>query len=201
MIAFAAMLLAAAFAGWIVVADISSLPRAYARFAFVLYAALAVAIAADVRLADSVTLIVSSVAPMLLAFAVADVVRKPVATAFASVIMASVCISGLVAAALGYASLAFAPLLFAIVGTIAVMLTVWRETGRVAIQIIISACALLAGASAAVSHEATGQAALCAFTSAGLLGVALSMTQISNAVVEKGRDGVMRGARAIRSFH
>ena len=196
MIAFAVMLLAAAVAGWIIVAGLSHVARAYARFAFVLYAALAAAIVVDARLADSVALIVSAVAPALLALAVANVLRRPVATVLASLVMAASCIAGMAGAATGIAALAVGPLLLSVVAMIAVTLRDWRNSRLATFQTIASAVALLAGASAFVDD---GLAALCAFTAAGLLGVALSTTQRLDAVEEeRGRN--LRSSSAIRSL-
>jgi hypothetical protein len=197
MIAFAVMLLAAAVSGWSLVAAMPPLARAYARFACVLYAALAAAIAVDARLAYSVALIVSAVAPALLALAIANVLRKPIATAFASLVMAAFCIAGMAAAVTGIAALAFGPLLLSIVAMIALTLQEWRIDRLATIQSIASAGALLAGASAFVDGSMVG---FCAFAAAGLLGAALSMTRRSDVVVEEDGERNPRSTNAIRSL-
>lgn len=198
MIAFAAMLLFAAAVNWIVVAGMATVARAYARFAFVLYAALAIAIAVDARLAVFIALIVSAIAPMMLALALAGVVRGWVSTVFASVALAAASIAGMAAAFTGFAALAFVPLLFAVVAMIAVMLSAWRDGPMASIQIAASAVALLAGASAFVAGGAASQPAFCAFTAAGLLGVATSLAQGSNVSIEDKRTRNLSARNAIR---
>jgi hypothetical protein len=198
MIAFAAMLLAACCAGWIMVAGISPAARAYARFAFSLYAALALAAGIDSRLADSVALIVSAVAPLLFVLALADVVKRPIASAFASLALGTACLAGMIAAATGVAALALGPLLLSVVAMIAVVLRDWRSDRSATIQAAVSAGALLAGASAFAAGGSLARATLCAFTSAGLLGAALAMNRRSHGVVEQMRPHGLRDAGAIR---
>ena len=185
MIAFAAMLLAACCAGWIMVAGVPRAARAYARFAFSLYAAMALAAGIDARLADSVGLIVSSVAPLLFVLALADGVKRPVASAFASFALGTVCLAGMIAAATGVAALALGPLLLSVVAMIAVVLRDWRSDRNATVQAAMSAGALLAGASAFAAGGGLALATLCAFTSAGILGAALAMNRRSNCVVEQ----------------
>ena len=175
MIAFAAMLLLAAAAAAAIVEGAPPVARAYARFAFVLYAALAIAMAADVRLASSVALIVFALAPALLTFAVTATIRRPPAPAFASLVLAFACCAGMAAAATGIAVFALGPLLVSVVSMIAVTLANLRATQPAMIQAVVASVTLLCGASALVDGAAAAPAALAAFTSAGLIGAALSL--------------------------
>jgi hypothetical protein len=199
MIAFAVMLFAAASAGWAIAAGLRGGARAYARFAFALYAALAVAIGIDARLANSVVLIVSAVAPLLFVLALKDAARRPLATALASLALAAGCMAGMAAAVTGIAALAFGPLLLSVIATIAVALRDWRERPVATVQAAVAAAALLAGASSFVAGGTAALAALCAFTSAGLLGAALSLTQRSNGGVEEERVRDLRSMRAVHN--
>jgi hypothetical protein len=198
MIAFAAFLLAAALASWLIVAGVAQTARAYGRFAFALYAALAIAIAADARLADSVALLVCAVAPMMLALALTCVVRGRISTVFASAVLALASVAGIAAAATSLAALSFAPLLLCVVAMIAGALPGWRKSPFAVAQTIASSVALLAGASAYVEGGAAGQARLCAFSAAGLLGVALSVARGSDVAVENERGRTLQRRKAIR---
>ena len=197
MIVFALLLFAAAVAGWFVVAGVAPVARGQARFAFLLYAGLGIVIAANVRLTDGAVLIVSAAAPMLLAFAIAGALRRRFSTALACVALASACIAGMAAAVTGIAALAFAPLLLSVVGTVALALPGWRDRIMAATRTAASAVALLAGAAAFVAGGAASQAAFCAFTAAGLLGAALSLTSDSGAIVEKARRRNSPGSGAV----
>lgn len=190
MTGFASMLFICALAACIIVTGAPVAARAYARFAFGLYAALAPAAMIDLPLANSVALIACSISPLLLAFALAHTIGKPVAPAAASAILAVSWLAGMTAAATGLPVFAIVPLLLSVLATIALALMSWRERKLAGVQAIISACALLAGASTFVAGGVAGFAGLCAFTSAGLLGAALSIAQRSNFVVEnkRGRD-------------
>ena len=195
MIAFAAMLLLAAAAAAVIVKDAPPVARAYARFAFVLYAALAIAMVADMRLASSVTLIVCALAPALLTFALVAAVRKPPASAFASLMLAFSCCVGMAAAATGIVALSLGPLLVSVVSMIAVTLASRRATRPATIQAVVAAATLLCGASALVDGVAAAPAAFAAFTSAGLIGAALSMIQQDGT-----RSHALRETDPIRGF-
>lgn len=177
MIVFAAMLLIAAVAASAIVEGAPPVARAYARFAFVLYAALAVAMAAAMRFAGAVALIVCALAPALLAFASSAAIRKPPRSAVVSLALAFSCCAGMAAAVTGIAALALGPLLVSVISMIAVALANRRTTRAAMIQAVVAAVTLLCGASALVDGAAAAPAALAAFTSAGLIGVALSIVR------------------------
>jgi hypothetical protein len=197
MIALAIMLLAAAIAGWLAVADALRDVRNYARFACVLYAALAFAGAAGLQLALSVTLIVSASAPVFLALAAHFAFRRPVAPLPAAAILIVACVAGLAAAVSGMAMLAFAPLLLSVIAMIATGLRRFGDLRAQAIQLIAASCALLAGASAFVAGGAPAEPALFLFSAAGLLGISLAVVPRSNAIVEQECAPDLRGV-AIR---
>lgn len=192
MIALAVMLLAAAVAGWLAVAGAPLETRAYARFACMLYAALAVSGAAELQLALSVTLIVSASAPMLLAFAVRFAFRGPVVSPLTIAVLVAVCGSGIVAAATGIALLAFAPLFVSVLTMIAISLRRFGDLRARAIQTIAAACAILAGASAFVAGGARAEPALFLFSAAGLLGLCLALAPRSEIAVEQERASDLR---------
>jgi hypothetical protein len=200
MIAFAAMLLAAAAAAGAIVEGAAPVARAYARFAFVLYAALAIAMAADMRLAGSVALIVCALAPALLTFALVAAVRKPPTPAFVSPALAFSCCAGMAAAATGITALSLGPLLVSVVSTIAVTLASGHATRPATIQAVVAAAALLCGASALVDGAAAAPAALAAFTSAGLIGIALSMIPRSDTARDNARGRTSCETEPIHTF-
>lgn len=197
MTGFAAMLFICALAACIIVTGAPHAARAYARFAFGLYAALATAAMIDLPLADSVALIASSISPLLLVFALAHAIGKPVAPAAASAILAANWLAGMAAAATGLPVFAIVPLSLSVLTTIALALMSWSERKLAGVQAIIAACALLAGASTFVAGGVIGLAGLCAFTSAGVLGAALSIAQRSNVVVEEKRGQDLRGVGSV----
>jgi hypothetical protein len=134
---------------------------------------------------------------LLLAFALADAAGKPAAAVTASIILAASWLAGMIAAATGLTVFAIVPLSLSVLAIIALALMSRRQGAHVTIEAILSACALLAGASAFVTGDAAGLAGLCAFTSAGLLGAALSIAQRSDIVVEKKSERDLRGLRTI----
>ncbi len=192
MIALAAMLSAAAIAGWLSVADSSWDVRAYVRFACVLYAALAVAGVSGPPLALSVTLIVCACAPACLAFAVRFALRGSVAPLLIASVLGAVSVAGIMAAATGIAVLAFAPLLFSALAMIAMSLRRIGDRRAQAIQAIAAACALLAGASAFAAGGVRAEPALFLFSAAGLLGFALALAPRSHPIVEQERATGLR---------
>ncbi|HTT97513.1 MAG TPA: hypothetical protein VMF58_05650 [Rhizomicrobium sp.] len=197
MIALAVMLLAAAMGGWLAIGGASPDVRSYARFACVLYAALAAAGATGVQLALSVTLIVSASAPVFLALAVRLSFRGPVMPLLVGAILSIACVAGITAAATGLAMLAFAPLLFSVVAMIAFSLRQLRNLRAQALQTIAASCALLAGASAFTAGGVRAMPALFLFSAAGLLGILLALAPRSDVVVEQERVADVR-AGAIR---
>lgn len=194
MIAFALMLAAASAAACLVATEIPATARNHVRFACGLYGSLAVASAVDVRLADAVVLVVSPVAPASLMLAAASRFHKPVATVFASAILAVAALGGILGAMTGLASLSFAPLALAVIATIAICLDRIRERHAAAVRCILASSAILAGASAFAEGGKGGMAALIAFTSAGLLGVTLSIRRLSDGIVDQQRGRDPRGA-------
>jgi hypothetical protein len=197
MIALAVMLLAAALAGWLAVANAAWDVRAYARFACALYAALAVASAVSAQLTLSVTLIVSACAPVFLAFAIRFAFRGLVSPYLIASVLIAACIVGIGAAATGVAMLAFAPLLVSILAMIAMSLRRIDDLRARAIQAIAASCALLAGASAFAAGGVSAEPALFLFSAAGLLGLSLALAPRSHAVVDQERAPDLR-AVAVR---
>lgn len=183
MIAFAFMLFAAALAAWIVIGDAPPRVRAYVGLACMLYAALAAASAVNDGLADSVALIVASVAPTLLASA-----ARPHAAASAALALIVASLAGMAAAATGIVLFAFVPLLAA-----AIVFAGARRT----VQACAASVAMASGAAAFVAGGAPAHPALMAFWSAGILGAALALAP-SQAAVEKHRRHGPRRAVASR---
>ncbi len=198
MSAFAAMLLCAAVAAWIVAAAAPASARAFIRFAAMLYAALAAANVVDARLADAVALIVSAVAPTMLALAALRVFHRPPAPSLAAVLLVTTCLAGMAAAATGLWLLAFVPLAVSVTVLIVVGSRRLGDSPTAAAQTMVSAAAFVAGASAFVTEGAGARAALLLFSAAGLLGIALALARDSGIEIEQesGRDP--RAAAAIR---
>jgi hypothetical protein len=197
MSAFSPMLAAAAIAGWIVLSGARGAPRAYGRMACALFAALAAACAIDPRLAQSVTLIASAVAPALLAAAAFAAFRRPPRPATSSLALALATAAGIFASASGIAALAFAALVVAALTTIATALRAIRRSPVAAIQSIASFAALLAGAAAFLSQGRSAQSSLMMFYAAGVLGSALSLARGSAATIENQRPMSATPAAAI----
>jgi hypothetical protein len=197
MIALAVMLFAAALAGWLAVTGAAGEARAYSRFACVLYAALASASMAGPQVALSVTLIISAVAPVLLALSLRFSFRGAVAVRLVATILAAVSVAGIAAAATGIAILAFAPLLFSVIAMIAMSLRGFSDGRGRAMQTIAGACALLAGASAFAAGGVGAEPALLLFSAAGLLGLCLALAPRSGVAVEQEGPSDLR-AVAIR---
>ena len=194
MILLAVMLLSASLAGWLILTDAAPAVRNFARFACVLYAALASASAVDPRLSDSVTLIVAAVAPVLLALAMRASDSGSISSAPATLALTLCTISGMVAAATGMAVFAFAPLTVALLAIIALNLAEFSEHRSQSLEAMASAIAMLAGASVFLVG---GDAALTGFMllhAAGLLGIALALAPRSDAVVEQERPPDLRRA-------
>lgn len=181
MIAFALMLFSAGIAAWLIATGIAAGPRRYVRFASMLAASLAVAACLDPALARDVALIVAALLPVMLAAAAGGARPAVAAPAFALA-----AIAGIAAAMSGLAALAFAPLLPAALFIAAGMRP----------QLPAAALALVAGAASLVAGDARGLAALLAFFSVGVMGVALALAPRSDAAVEA-RHG-LRGPLAIR---
>ncbi|HVV65823.1 MAG TPA: hypothetical protein VHC42_10160 [Rhizomicrobium sp.] len=187
MSAFALTLAAAAVAGWIVLSGARAASRAYGRMACALVAALAAAWGIDPRLAQSVTLIVSAVAPVLIAAAALARFRRPPAPAAASLALALAAAAGILSSASGVTALAFAPFLIATLAAIAAALRALRRDPAVAIQFIGACCALLAAASAFLAHGPSAEPSLLLFYAVGVLGSALSLARRSAALVDQPR--------------
>lgn len=166
MIAFAAMLFLASVAAWLICAN------PFLRFACVLYAALA--LSTPMNLTASVALVVSALAPAMLALSLG---RVP----FAAPVLAVATIAGFAAALTGITVLAFAPLLIS-----ALAIAVARRRSP---QAMAAALALLAGAA---SFAAGSIPALLAFSSAAVLGLALQASVEEHGVHDAPTLGIGR---------
>lgn len=173
MIAFAAMLLAASIAAWIVV---TAAPlRIYVRVACGLYAMLAATQALDDGLTEQVTLFVMAAAPAMLALAATRVTPVPMVLSCGIAVAA-----GIGAAVFGVAPLAFASLL-------ASASAIAAARRRVPLA-LAAAVALVAGAASFAAGGAEALPALLAFSSAALIGIALVVAS-DRAVAKPGRRG------------
>lgn len=164
MIAFAAMLLMAALAAWLISTGMAAAPRAYLRFACTLLAALAVAAIGSGALAQSVALLVCAVAPVTLAMA-----ARSLAPGLALGVAA---LLGLAAALTGLAVLALVPMLIA-----SAVLVAARGS---AAKMWASALALAAGGACLATGDLP---ALMALLSAAVLGISLALRESRRAAV------------------
>ena len=187
-------LVGASLAAWIVSAATPFSVRAYIRFACALYATLAVAVMADGALGDAVTMIVSAVAPMMLALAALAAFRAKSPATLAAIVLALACVAGMLAAATGVAAFAFAPLGLGVIAMIAASLRRIGDAPAAALQLFASALSFFAGAAAGAAGSLP---ALMIFSAVGLFGAALALTKASAAAVEEKRGQRAGGASAI----
>ncbi|MEI9932010.1 MAG: hypothetical protein WDM89_16090 [Rhizomicrobium sp.] len=185
MMLLAIMLLSAAVAGWLVLADAPEAVRSLARFACVLYAALAAAECLNPSLMEAVTLIVAAVAPAFLALAMRASMSTPVSETLAAVILALCTAAGIFAAVTGIAAFAFAPLTVSVLAIMSTGSVRFREHSMPSLQAMASALALLAGAAAFLMNAGGAQMAFLLLHATGLFGMTLAIAPRSDAVVEQ----------------
>ena len=183
---FAAVLVLAAAAAWIVAAGARPLVRDNLRFAAALYAALA--IGAALRIAPvAVAPIVTTLAAALLAFAVYASFRRPAKPAFAALVLAVCCIAGIASAYSGEAAFAIVPQLLCIFAMLGIARRGLMRLRAPSIQLACGGAALFAASCSLVSRDNNALMALLLFSAAGLLGVSLSVARISDTFVKRRR--------------
>jgi len=172
MIAFAIVLLLAVTAGWIAVQGVPAAARIPMHFAGVLYAALAVSVAANLA-PDEVADAVLPLASALLAFAAVCAFRKVPPVALMAAILAPFCFAGIAATVLDTVMLAVVPQLLA-----AAVLFLVARTGtmkRSRLNLTLGAAALLGAAACRLAPGLAAEAGLILFSAAGYVGIALSL--------------------------
>jgi hypothetical protein len=188
--AFAVVLALAAALAILVGARAKPAARNYLHFATALYIALAFADflasldggAWKVQLAQTVSLIVASLAPVALTLAAATAFESPPPAMLATPVLVLSCLAGLAAAATGEAFIAFAPLVASVCAALALCVRHWRTDTRAPLQVCAAALALLAGAAA---FESGGRTAFALFSATALLGVSLAAIRRSHRAVEQ----------------
>ncbi len=194
MMLLALMMICASAAAWILAGACAPHARSYVRLAAMAFAALGVASALNGSLASMVALIVMAIGPACLALAMLGTRTLP--GSLASIILTVAAVSGIAAAAMNMMALALAPLIVSVAVMAGCAVRGWKITPSRAAQALAAALAFLAGASVYLKGDLIGQMALLLFTSAGLLGVALSLARDSDAAIEQQRARDM-GRRAI----
>jgi hypothetical protein len=166
--------------------------RDYLRFAAALYLALALSDAAAISLAEAVllartvTIIVSALAPALLALALFACFERPPSAIAATVLLTPALVAGIAAAATGIDTLAFAPLMAAAFAILALAARHWRTGKRAALHATISSLCLIAGAAAFLESAPQGRTAMALFSAVSLLGISLALSR-SALPIEKQR--------------
>jgi hypothetical protein len=196
MIGVAAFLLGAvSISVWFLAAGAHPAARVHLRFASMLFAALGAASAIAPPLADEIALIVEAIALPVLAFAACAGFRKPMAPLPATMLLGIVCLGGLASAATGVVAFALAP---AALSAEAILLISARQFDAArfpSVQAMLSALALLASASSFTLGGTTADYLL--FSAAGLLGVTLALSRVSNPVVEEQRRRDLRRSAVV----
>lgn len=179
-IAFAVVLGLSAGAGVLLARRARANARLYLQFAASLYVAFAIAngIAAVEGgvitgfFAGGLGLFVSALAPLALVLGIASAQFSPLRTLPATIILLSGLCAALMAAATAAPALAFVPLFVAACAMAVMASRLWVRNRRAALNLIVSACSLVAGAAAFMSGGAEGRTAMGLFAAAALLGVA-----------------------------
>ena len=168
MTAFAIVLFLGAAAGWIAAEAAPRSRRWYLRLAAMLYAAMAISVAAEFA-ASAVTQIVAALAAPLLAIAAFRSAPPPVA---ATIVLAASCVAGIVAAATGTAVLSTLPQVLA--GLAILAMARRATTRRSRLYLVLGAASLLGATACQLTDGMLAQAGMLLFSAAGLLGVALA---------------------------
>jgi hypothetical protein len=194
MMLLALMMVCASIAAWIIAGAAAQGARSYIRLASILFSAFGIAAAVDATLANTVGLIAAAIGPALLVLAMLD--ARPFPQLFASLALAAAAASGIAAAAVNVMALALAPLIVSVAVMAGCAIRGWRIGPGRAAQALAAALSFLAGACAFVSGDLIALMALLLFSSAGLLGVSLSLARDSDAAIEQHGAPDLRG-RAI----
>jgi hypothetical protein len=181
-LAFTSVLLLAAILATILVDRARSGARDYIRFAASLYGALSlagmidvVAMSASVHgLANAVSLIVLSLAPVALTLALASAFEgaPPPATSIVSLLLG--CICGMLAAATGAAFVAIAVLFASVCVILTFAIRHWRKDRSSSLQALIAGATLLASAAAGSTAGIEAETSRALFSAAAILGAALA---------------------------
>lgn len=188
---FAFALVLSAAMTWLVSASVRPLPRAYLRFACVLYGALAIAglmtgsSEATGAFARAVALVVCVLAPCILSLALIATFRKAVSPALAAMLLALACLGALAAAVTNWAALGVVPLVVALGAAAAALLRTRARNPIASLQGLAASLGFLCAASSLMVEGAAEPAALDLFSAAGLLGAALALSRASRPRVEK----------------
>ena len=177
--------------------------RDYLHFAAALYLALALCTAfaaadtsaAALGFSGAVTLVVFTLAPTSLSFALFARFEHPPSGWIVGISLVLACASGIAAAASGERVLALAPLSVSVLAMFALCLRRWRIEKRAASYAFLSACCLVCAAAAALTNGDGSRTALVLFSSAALLGFGLALARRSRVAVASRRD--LRHAAAI----
>lgn len=161
--------------------------RFYMQFAASLYVALAIAngIAAcdggvmSGFFAGGLGLFVSALGPLALVLAVASAQFAAVRAVPATCLLLLGLCAALASAATAAPALAFVPLFAAACAMMLMASRLWAHARRAAVNLIVSACSLLAGAAAFMSGGMAGRTAMGLFAAAALLGVAIVLGERS----------------------
>lgn len=183
MMLLASMMICASIAAWIIAGAAAPGARSYIRLASMLFSAFGIAAAVNVSLANAVGLIALAIGPVFLALAMLG--TRMLSQSFTSVVLAAAAASGIAAAATNMMALALGPLIVSVAVMAGCAVRGWRTGPAQAAQAFIAALSFLAGACAYVSGGLIAQMALLLFSSAGLLGIALSLARDSETAVEQ----------------
>ena len=194
-LAFCIVLALAAVAAALLCGRARPAARIYARFAFALYFALALAGVAAMAAAHPFALqvshtlarMVAALAPAALALAVISARERPPAAPIAIAALAGACLCALAATMFAIDLLAFAPLLLSAIAIVFVSLHRWRGQILAAVYAIVSAFAMVAGAASLIGGGDAGAVASALFSAAALLGFSLALARRSGAPAEPPR--------------
>ncbi|HEY5337544.1 MAG TPA: hypothetical protein VIJ85_05025 [Rhizomicrobium sp.] len=176
--------------------------RSYLRLAAVLYVALSIADESAIFLpgtatasfAQSVTLVVSALAPALLALALFATFEHPPKSWVAAMLLTPALLAGIAAAIGGVDVLSLAPLAASAFVILALSVRRWRLERRGPLHAIAAALCLLGGAAAGAAGGDVGRTALALFSAASVLGLSLALARRSRLLVEEDRRPDMRFA-------
>lgn len=182
--AFAAVLLFATVAAWLIAAGVRVQARGYLRLAAVLDAGLAVSVGTGIAPA-AIAPLTGTLATVLMALAVHTSFRRSVRPAFSGLLLAVACCCAIGAAYSGEALPALAPQFAAV---LAMLVIARRGLARLRAPSILLAAASLsrfAGMCALVATDDRAMVAVMLFSAAGLLGVTLAVARISDTFVKR----------------
>ena len=182
MSAFAVVLALGSAAAWMTAQGVRPASRLYLRFACVLYAALAASALAGIA-PDAVAEIATTLATALLMLAAYASFRRAAKPLPAAAVLAAACIAGIWSAASGALAPAVVLQIFCLFVMIALArrgLAAWRRPN---IHLALASVALLAASCSLLVENAS--VALLLFSTAGLLGTAISLARNSEILVEE----------------